>query len=58
MVGEKFQSIFNIILNEVIYFFFWGARFKEKFKTVFPPSPHTTYCAFVSYIQIISIDQF
>ena len=52
MVGEKFQSIFNIILNEVIYFFFWGARFKKKFKTVFPPQPHATYCAFVSYIQM------
>ena len=39
MVGEKFQSIFNIILNEVIYFFFWEHASRKSLKQFSLPSP-------------------
>ena len=42
MVGEKFQSIFNIILNEVIYFFFWEHASRKSLKQFSLPRLHTT----------------
>ena len=60
MVGEKFQSIFNIILNEVIYFFFWEHASRKSLKQFSLPRLHTVPLLVTSKWDKgnFSIDQF